>query len=116
MFASSPIHFCVVANSLQMTRRRHLDLDAIRKSLLTECPGCRYMIPPAELSRPGQNWNLVRCPKCLHEFIVPQKATRMKTANARRDRSIGRFSNSFLAARRPRFLRERFLNQISAQY
>src|SRR6185436_3659574 len=28
---------------------RHLDLDAIRKSLLTECPGCRYVIPPAEL-------------------------------------------------------------------
>ena len=52
---------------LQMSRQRHLDPEAIRKSLLTECPGCRYLIPPAELSRAS------------HEFIVPQKATRMKT-------------------------------------
>ena len=59
-----------------MARRRYSDHDAIRKSLLTECPRCHYMIPPAELSRPGQDWNLVRCPKCQHEFIVPQKATR----------------------------------------
>jgi hypothetical protein len=40
-----------------MTRRRHCDLDAIPKSLLIECPACHYMIPPADLCRPGDKFH-----------------------------------------------------------